>query len=359
MRKRFQHGRVVKSRGYWIGKWIEDGHDRSKVLGKLSKMTKSKAQEDLAKIVRPVNERAADAVSPMVTMKCFVEDTYFPLFRRKWKRSTAMTTEDRIRHHIVDSFGQRELRSLKRKDLQALLESKAHLSFSTVDHLRWDLTQIFETAAAEGVITKNPATLLYTPRECRRSQVEAMKLEEVKRIFQILPLRERLIVKFAVLGGMRPGEIFGLKRCHIGNSEVSVSQRVYRGDIDTPKTTKSARKVAVPEGLRRDLDEWLKSSPAGVDNWLFPSETLKSPLSKDNVWRRYIAPKLATLGLGWVNFQLMRRTHASLMRELDVDPKIVADQQGHTLDVNLNVYTQTSMESRINAVTQLESALVH
>ena len=112
--------------------------------------------------------------------------------------------------------------------------------------------------------------------------------------------------------------------------------------------------------LFRDLSEWLKVSPQGVvDEWLFPSETLKSPLSKDNVWRRYIAPKLATLGLGWVNFQVMRRTHASLMRELDVDPKIVADQQGHTLDVNLNVYTQTSMESRINAVTQLESALVH
>src|SRR5262249_27474996 len=68
---------LSNNRGYWIGKWIEDGHDRSKVLGKLSKMTKSKAHEDLAKIVRPINERAADAVTPMVTMKCFVEDTYF------------------------------------------------------------------------------------------------------------------------------------------------------------------------------------------------------------------------------------------------------------------------------------------
>jgi hypothetical protein len=35
------------------------------------------------------------------------------------------------------------------------------------------------------------------------------------------------------------------------------------------------------------------------------------------------------------------------MRELKVDPKLVADQQGHTLDVNINVYTQTSLESRI------------
>lgn len=28
-----------------------------------------------------------------------------------------------------------------------------------------------------------------------------------------------------------------------------------------------------------------------------------------------------------------------------VDPKLIADQQGHTFDVNLNVYTQTSLES--------------
>ena len=47
------------------------------------------------------------------------------------------------------------------------------------------------------------------------------------------------------------------------------------------------------------------------------------------------------------------------MRAQDVDPKVVADQQGHTLDVNLNVYTQTPLESRIEAVQQLESALIH
>ena len=45
------------------------------------------------------------------------------------------------------------------------------------------------------------------------------------------------------------------------------------------------------------------------------------------------------------------------MRDLDVDPKVVADQMGHTLDVNLNVYTQTQLESRKGAVNQLEMAL--
>jgi hypothetical protein len=45
------------------------------------------------------------------------------------------------------------------------------------------------------------------------------------------------------------------------------------------------------------------------------------------------------------------------MRELDIDPKVVADQLGHSLDVNLNVYTKTALEARKEAVTAFESAL--
>jgi hypothetical protein len=47
------------------------------------------------------------------------------------------------------------------------------------------------------------------------------------------------------------------------------------------------------------------------------------------------------------------------MRDKNVDPKVVADQLGHTLDVNLNVYTQTSLERKIEAVESLEASLVN
>ncbi len=70
-----------------------------------------------------------------------------------------------------------------------------------------------------------------------------------------------------------------------------------------------------------------------------------------------MVPKLKAVGLEWVNFQVMRRTHASLMRELDIDPKVVADQLGHSLDVNLNVYTKTALAARKEAVSAFESAL--
>ena len=68
-------------------------------------------------------------------------------------------------------------------------------------------------------------------------------------------------------------------------------------------------------------------------------------------------PQLEKVGLEWENFQVMRRTHSSLMRELGVDPKVVADQLGHTLDVNLNVYTETNLGRLKEAVETFESAL--
>ena len=62
-------------------------------------------------------------------------------------------------------------------------------------------------------------------------------------------------------------------------------------------------------------------------------------------------------GAGWANFLVMRRTHSTLMKLQKADPKLVADQLGHSLDVNQNVYTQSPVESRLAAVNQLEQSL--
>jgi integrase len=118
------------------------------------------------------------------------------------------------------------------------------------------------------------------------------------------------------------------------------------------------RKVAFSEGLQNLITKWKNASVnSNPSAWVFPSEKLTTPLAKDNCWRRHFAPKLAAAGLGWVNFQVMRRTHSSLMRDNNVDPRLVADQLGHSLDVNLNVYTQTALSLRKQAVNTLESAL--
>jgi hypothetical protein len=46
------------------------------------------------------------------------------------------------------------------------------------------------------------------------------------------------------------------------------------------------------------------------------------------------------------------------MRDLKTDPKMVADQLGHSVDVSLNVYAQSPVERRVALVNQLEGLLV-
>jgi integrase len=65
-------------------------------------------------------------------------------------------------------------------------------------------------------------------------------------------------------------------------------------------------------------------------------------------------PALAKVGLGWANFQVFRRTHSTLMRQLKADPHAVAAQLGHTVDVSLNTYAQSPVESRVAMVNDLE-----
>jgi len=123
-----------------------------------------------------------------------------------------MTNKDRIKRDIVDELGERELRTFTRDQLQSLLDSKSSKSLSTVEHMRWDLRQIFEMAIAEGIISRNPAAMLFTPRGCSRPEHTTMAAEQVETALAVLELRERLVFKLAVLAGMRPGEIFALRR---------------------------------------------------------------------------------------------------------------------------------------------------
>jgi hypothetical protein len=70
----------------------------------------------------------------------------------------------------------------------------------------------------------------------------------------------------------------------------------------------------------------------------------------------HIRAKLEPIGLGWVNFQVMRRTHASLGHEDKVDPQVSANQRGHGIGAALDVYTKSSMKDRATAAKQLENS---
>jgi integrase len=187
-----------------------------------------------------------------------------------------------------------------------------------------------------------------------------MTRKEAEQHINALPLRERVIDHLALFTGMRPGEILALQRKHIAEdcTELTIEQRLYRGDIDDPKTALSKRSIGIPSSTAAVLHEWMELVPMHPEAWVFASENPSKPLWRDNVWYRHMKPKLKTVGLEWANFQVLRRTHASLGHEAKVDPKTAADQRGHGIGVALDVYTQSSIEARRAAAEMLENAVL-
>ena len=77
-------------------------------------------------------------------------------------------------------------------------------------HLRWDLRQILRMAVSDGLLARNPADLLHTPKG-RRYERTVLSIDQVRTMLSALPLRDALIIKLAVIVGMRPSEILALQ----------------------------------------------------------------------------------------------------------------------------------------------------
>jgi integrase len=171
-------------------------------------MGKSEAEAEMAVILKPMNEGAGQTQKPVFTFGVYFEQVFLPMCRRKWKESTRMTTESRMTFHLKPAFGPQLLRTITRDQMQAFLDQKGEkLSRSIVDHLRWDLNNVFKTAMADGLVDSNPAAALFTP-VCKPEGVKrVMSPEEIRLALGVLDTRERLIFRMAVFDGMRPGEI--------------------------------------------------------------------------------------------------------------------------------------------------------
>src|SRR3954462_3942699 len=164
----------------------------------------------------------------------WIRDSFLPFIQRKWKLSTASTSGDRIRKHLITDLESFELQSLTRDVLQQYLDQKATkgLSFSVVDHLRWDLRAIFRLAVEDRWIPSNPAELLFTPPNVHKPSRRVLTGEQVQKMLNPLGLREQLIVQLALFSGMRPGEVLALQWKHVAEDHVRVVPRLYRGKLD-------------------------------------------------------------------------------------------------------------------------------
>jgi integrase len=247
-------------------------------------MGKGEAEAILSALLQPVNSGIARVAKPLYTFHQYINEVYLPFGRGSWKESTAGTSDQIVKTHLVTAFGRALLHAIQREEMQEFLDRKAlECGKSLVGHLRWFLNAIFKLAMSDGLIINNPAAMLNIPKKCRPGRtMRPLTEEEVITYVGVFDLREKLIVRLAVIEGMRPGEIFALRWKSVRDEMLIVEERVYKRVFDTPKNGES-RAGAMSDGTLALLEQWasvaLDPTP---DGFVFPSENLQTPLSADS-----------------------------------------------------------------------------
>lgn len=348
--RRYQQGCVRKDKGKWVGKYYDvDGVQRTKTLGEAKQITKSEAQNRLAEILRPINIKTIE--KPSQTVADFLRFVFLPVKKASgtWRAMTAATAERLVERQIIPYLGDFTFGQLQPAHLREYLQgrAKAGLGKQQLQHLRSFLRAVIQMAVAEGNLDRDISLGLSAPKALKPQAPKlTVGLQEYRRAWETLGQRERLMFDLIMFCGLRQSEAFGLQCGDLCDAGLRIQRSVYRGITNDPKTQKSRRIVGIPTAVRAAMRDWIQRLPAnGSTDWLFPSETIVTSVWPNNVLTDVLKPKLKPLGLEWVTFAVLRRSHATLHKIFNTDPVLVAHQQGHDLGTHMDIYVQPDPEA--------------
>jgi integrase len=131
------------------------------------------------------------------------------------RSSTTVQVEAHIRRHLVPTFGDRPIASIRPSEIQAWVkERQAKLHPATIEVAYRYLAAIFRMAVRDGMISRTPCVDVKLPRVQRR-RVQPLRTEEVADLVAAVPERYRALVILGAGAGLRQGEAFGLTVPHV------------------------------------------------------------------------------------------------------------------------------------------------
>ncbi len=368
-RARHQRGWVEeagKRRRKWRGHYYvyvrqPDGTERRQhravVLGLKSEMPKWKAEAALQAIIE--REIHTSALPAQCTLRWFWQERFCPMKAPKWKASARGETVKNIERYIIAPLGELPLASIDKFTLQTHINSLAkNYSRSVVEKaLIWSRA-ILEEAVDQDLLNKNPGWKLEMP-ETRKVNRKTVNPERVAEAFATLPMRERLMLRIALVLGLRPGEILALRWNDIFPHSLRIDEATVDGSVYAPKTEASIDHVWMPAEIKAELDFWRSAyGDPKPESFIFPSPTGRV-MRLDNYRRRMFRPALEKAGLKGVTFQQCRRSCATLL--LDGKHGNLKDVQRHLrhaqATTTLGIYVQEVPASVRAAVESLDKTI--
>ncbi len=302
------------------------------------------------------------------TMVQFLERWLADYVRPNLAPRTVEGYEHIVHRYITPALGNVRLSRLKSGDLQRYYAGRRAdgLSPQTVRHHHTLIHKALKVARTWGEVAINVADGVELPRAQRREMV--VWNESQVSCFLATARRTPYYTLFylALFTGMRRSELLGLQWSDV---DLLLGQiRVMRGlhhlksgeyVFTQPKSAKSRRTVALPPSatavLREHWDTQSQVRRLRGGSLVFASVD-GSPLRPNTITHAW--PALAErCGVRRIRFHDARHTHATLMLQQGIHPKIVSERLGHSgIAITLDTYSHVSPGLQQAAAHQFDRA---
>ncbi len=294
--------------------------------------------------------------TPKITVSEFLNQWLQDYCQINVSPRTYRSYEGMIRRYVKPAIGHIQISKLSPHYIQSIYTDMTNqgLSAQTILHTHRCLSKALKCAVKWEIAVRNVCDSVEFPRP-KRKEMAYWTAEQVNQFLTTLNHSDYNAVFFlAIHTGMRRSEILGLqwKDLDIPNLQLSIQRTVYRVSgkgivIGEPKTRQSRRSVTLTQeaamllaGLRSKYWEQRQYLELTVNDsdFVFSNAEGKPfrPHSVSTAFRRMAKRS----GLPQIRFHDLRHTHATLLLQQGVHPKIVSERLGHSdINITLNTYS--------------------
>ena len=372
-RKHFQEGSLFKRgkrRKVWVARWWEDTINadgtmgrmrRSVVIGTVAELaTRRLATRALSERLRSLNS-GSQRPQAMRTLKDFVRMDWEPVVLPTLKYATQRHYKYMCGAHLIPAFGEQRLPDISREAIQAFLAAKLRdgLAWETVHHIKCALSKVLGTAEDWNYISDNPVRKTRLPRRDCNAERLLVTPQHIQKLIPALPEPAKSIALLLVLTGLRIGELLALrwKNVNLDDKVLQVTETVYDGRFDKPKTKRSIRAIPLCREAVSTLSA-LRHDASNPEQLVFATRSGR-PLCRRNLLQRQLRPAWKELGLPRVTWHALRHCHATLLDAVGAPLGSVQALLGHASpEMTRHIYLHAIPDEQRKAVARVGKLLI-
>ncbi|MDE3839358.1 site-specific integrase [Bacillus methanolicus] len=334
--------------------------------------TKKEAQAALAELITNVDKGTYKEPHKRLFKDFsleYVQNTY----KNKVKASTYERTYSLLVNQIIPWFQNVELEKIDQDLIHQFYTEKINegLSSAYVRRMHEVIKMLLRRAKTRKLITEDIASLIEAPR-LEKKEMQTWSIEEVNEFLKYTKhSRYHPVFFLAAYTGMRKGEILALHWDDIDfeKKTITIKKTLYRIKdqylLTEPKTLNAIRTIYIDDDIVRVLKkqrvkqnlEKLKYGGVYQDqNLVFAQEdgSFVQPSAVNALFLRFIRQ----MGIKRIRFHDLRHTHATILLQMGVNPKIVAERLGHSsVQITLDTYSHVLPSMKKDLAEQFSKAM--